>query len=977
MTNEANIDIRVDDTQVEQLTRSLNALGDETRNVASGFDSIQDQARQAQRAMRGAGSSGSGLGNVSRNASQSSNALRGLGRSASTAARGLAAAGAGVAAAGAAAAVAAVGIAAAVAAWEGLKIGVDQAKQALVAYVSQSAATQQQFNTLKEASSQLQLQLGRLVLEVLGGNEAFELLNELIEAGAQLIETFTSAIDDLDGGLSATSVFLDLARGSAALLLDTIIFLEGAFLKLSTAIRLIRDSDYGFEDRRQELNRINEMLDEQRRIVDQLRSGTLDLNRMSSRDPIRLAVEGGSGGSGGGRSIEDNTTAVQDNTDALNRIQALQEEYNEKFDRNAKEAAILLLTAQRTGLSKPETQSLLDSRFDPYTGRGEGARRMRGALIRRSQSMESLAESTKRILTIDADLEDAEAEMLRLKDEEIEIQRQSNEAAQRIASNRDQIARNTELMARPAPVIPPVPDPVGVLSSQIWGSALGFGAVAAPAGIVTHGGAATAGAHAAGALGRRFPSLAGPAGRFIAGMEGVAIGGAPAGGFFGTAGRVVGGAGRAIASGGGAVVGGAITGNLAAREYHRLELEREAAIERRAAALLQTEQMQVANSRAQLENQRLARETAELEVSSAANQAEQLGNMVSVTSRLTTLGIASDDALQQAEASATDFHDSLDEGSKAYQIDLDERRRLEQQYFDYIRASIKGTKEEAQLFLNAIAGTSSEEAFRNLAGAGAEPARDLARETLRGGPLEFTEAYPVRPQFNGFGRDRGTGFRGIGTEFESRAAFLEDVADAMTPMEQRWARINGGVETYIKNIEDMKRSTRDAFKTDGINAFEESFISFGAAVGNAIGGGFEKGLSSGEKAKIVLFDLLGSVLTALGTTAIAQGGIAAFGDTYSGGAPNPARAAGLIAAGTAAIAAGTAFSAKAGNIRASANTATDGTTPGSATTPGGGGTSGAVTNIIVENRFGSRFDAREVDRAAAASFERAAAAGQA
>jgi len=182
-------------------------------------------------------------------------------------------------------------------------------------------------------------------------------------------------------------------------------------------------------------------------------------------------------------------------------------------------------------------------------------------------------------------------------------------------------------------------------------------------------------------------------------------------------------------------------------------------------------------------------------------------------------------------------------------------------------------------------------------------------------------------------------------------------------------------DQVVKRVSEANQALRDVFKKEGINALTSSFEAFGVAIGNAIGGGFEDGLSAGDKAKIVLLELLGSILTSLGSAAIAQGTIFAFADPTTGGFPNPGRAAGLIAAGTAAIAVGTAFSAKAGDIRASA--AGGDTTTGPAATPGQRGGGDAITNIIVENRFGSRFDAREMDRAAATSFERAAAAGQA
>ena len=88
--------------------------------------------------------------------------------------------------------------------------------------------------------------------------------------------------------------------------------------------------------------------------------------------------------------------------------------------------------------------------------------------------------------------------------------------------------------------------------------------------------------------------------------------------------------------------------------------------------------------------------------------------------------------------------------------------------------------------------------------------------------------------------------------------------------------------------------------------------------------------------------------------------------------PNPARAAGLIAAGTAAVIAGSALSGVASNIQRSGA----GAGAGAAATPGTTGAAQSTTNVFIENRFGNRFDARELDRSANETFRRAAEAGQ-
>lgn len=254
---------------------------------------------------------------------------------------------------------------------------------------------------------------------------------------------------------------------------------------------------------------------------------------------------------------------------------------------------------------------------------------------------------------------------------------------------------------------------------------------------------------------------------------------------------------------------------------------------------------------------------------------------------------------------------------------------------------------------------------------------EAAREALKA-PTPFTIDTSVLT--TGIGRradrDRRSRLQEIGaTQFSSEAEALKALTSALTDQELAWARANGGVKAYLDTVARLKEETREAFKADAIDAFENTFVTLGSTIGTALGGGFDDSITGAERAKAVLFELLGSTLTALGSTAIAQGAIYAFGDPRVGGFANPVGAAGLIAAGTAAVAVGSAFSARAGAIQSSAGAGAPGVTP--ATTPGGGGASESTTNVFIENRFGNRFDAREVDRAAAESFAAAAAAGQA
>jgi len=237
------------------------------------------------------------------------------------------------------------------------------------------------------------------------------------------------------------------------------------------------------------------------------------------------------------------------------------------------------------------------------------------------------------------------------------------------------------------------------------------------------------------------------------------------------------------------------------------------------------------------------------------------------------------------------------------------------------------------------------------------------------------------PLTTGFGmradRDRRRGLQDVGnTVYESEKDAILAVTALLSDKQRAWADANGGVRAYIDSIAKLKEETREAFKADAIDAFEDTFVTLGSTIGTALGGGFDDSITGAERAKVVLFELLGSTLQALGSTAIAQGAIYAFGDPRIGGYANPVGAAGLIAAGTAAVAVGSAFSARAGAIQQGAGAgAGAGVTP--ATTPGAGGTAESTTNVFIQNRFGNRFDAREIDRAAAESFASAAAAGQA
>ena len=206
--------------------------------------------------------------------------------------------------------------------------------------------------------------------------------------------------------------------------------------------------------------------------------------------------------------------------------------------------------------------------------------------------------------------------------------------------------------------------------------------------------------------------------------------------------------------------------------------------------------------------------------------------------------------------------------------------------------------------------------------------------------------------------------------FNSAQEGIDAITAALSRQEQKWIATNGGLAAYIDQVVASKEATREAFKTDAIDGFTSSIESIGSFLGQTLAQSFDDGLTGAERAKALLAGILGDFLTTIGSTAIAQGAIVAFGDPALGGLPNPGRAAGLIAAGTAAVIAGSALTGVASNIQRS------GQGTAAAATPGATSSAQSTTNVFIENRFGNRFDARELDRSANETFSRAAQAGQ-
>jgi hypothetical protein len=221
------------------------------------------------------------------------------------------------------------------------------------------------------------------------------------------------------------------------------------------------------------------------------------------------------------------------------------------------------------------------------------------------------------------------------------------------------------------------------------------------------------------------------------------------------------------------------------------------------------------------------------------------------------------------------------------------------------------------------------------------------------------------------------------SEFRDSMA-IDPVIDDMDELKDRFdelprrirnaaAEANMSFSQIVKTVVDANEAMKEAFKDSATAGLENSFNQLGQLIGDSLAFGLDEGESAAERAKKIAGKIAGVFLQTIGATAIAQGMIAFAGDPETGGFSNPAKGAALIAAGTAAIALGGALSGMGskGGVKKP--------TGGPATTTGGGGGGAAETStqIFIENRFGNRFDAREIDRAAADSFARAAAAGQA
>ena len=986
MTNEANIQIQVDDKDVTGLVGSLNNLREASAGAAGGMQQLGQASSAASRQVAAADRQVSNLGRQSGNASrgtrEATTNLSNMGRAANTSARALALNGTKLAAAGAAAGLAAGAVVAAVAAWEGLKIATQASAAALTAYVTQSEATRQQLTQLQEASKQLQLQFGKLVFDVLGGNEAFELLNEIVETAAQLIDAFRDTLDDLGGNLSLTEVFLDGARFTAALLLDVFVTLEGAALKLGTALRFVFDRDYTNAQRVRELGQINDLLDTQRNIIDQIRAGRVDLARRSERDPIRIAFEASGAGGGGGGGGAASTAAVVAET--LDQIGFNRQEVEAQLQENRNEAVVYfkeILGGIIPQFSNFE-QNAIDAVFRAYGP--EAAQQIAAAMAqelygRTDRGSRPAASFPRAVSTIVRDIgrqselpgliEVGETEIERLREQlaatRAEEARRAAQAEEAAANARNaQIeataaanqARLQAAQARAAALateesIPAVIATMPSLGEQIargliTGAAAGlgiqqvssFGSMGVSRGIERLGGSRAAAT-------RVGQALRAPMSGFLRATGG--------GRFFTTVGglRM-----NPVFMGSTAAIGGAIGGYRAASGPDPTEVANnmlfEAMATRQAAmgpvGVLEQQAEQNA-AVATYARERAVREEAAAAAARRSGQetASQLQNEIELQeARLMLLNV------------------ELEGGP------LLMRERINTAY-ELGAMALKDLNEE-QARQNELL---TEQAAIGVGGGVVAAARGVAESR------EF--GIDTRGLRTGLGQRVGRRRRGDlqaldDQQFGSQAEAVDAATAALTRQERAWIRVNGNLMTYQKAVEDSKTLTREAFKADGIEAYEQSLFAVGAALGNAIGGGFDEGLSRAEKSKKVLFELLGSILVALGSTAIAQSAIVAFGDPASGGLPRPGKAIALAAAGVAAVTAGTAFGAAAGNIGNTPATAGDDSlTPSLGSGGGIAGTAGQTTQIFVENRFGSRYDAREIDRAAAASFARAAATGQA
>jgi hypothetical protein len=926
---DARINIIADDNQVDALVQSMNNLQESLQSVIQSMNQTQTEARQTGNAVQGASrQTQAASNNIRQSANEGSTALAGMGSSAIRASGGLR----GIAAASAAAAGPLV---AAVLSVEALKGALTGTVTAITAYLEKSPQFTAQLNQLKQAGSDLQTSFGGFAFELAGGTDLLETLIDVAETGVDIFESLSEQVSGAGEAFTFSGLAIDIFRRSVAAVYSLIVAASTATATLANTLQLLTDLDFSrFQERQREIGRT---FREQSLEVYRLAEGLNEVRRTGDAGAIDINFNTVSGGSGGGGSVEEQ---IVEST--VQSVDALIEANRAKLDetvaaiRDLYESGILGITP-----TKAELESLLGRVADAYL-------KQYGIISDRRETARGVVEqSLQEAMGIDPQVAQLREDLINSIRAESAARRGATAAEAQIAQNRAAIARNQATLGTPLPVVPEI----GTLAPGLFVGAAAGGA--GTAGVMTGtnivGNAAfnaalrTTIAEQVGILGLR--GAIGPIARgMVQGAAGNLL--TPLGGF-GIAAGAAGGAAQAYSS-----------------EVDRLN---EAQNEQYAAMV---RQQQAGALRGQLLNRNLELASAgtRLLTDATEEQARAAANSVGIVARLTATETRANELRTASEQGVRDYAQANADAGKLYLQELANRRSADREYFDFIQRSIQGTKEETIAFASAIAESDLEDSFRALgrwSSIGPQNATDLA---LAAGVQTTNLSFGFQPSLDLDGIRR---FRDLSDSFPSVALHLKAINDQLTENERKWALANGGVGAYIKAIEDSKERTQDAFKTDAIDGFTSSIENIGSFLGQTLAQSFDDGLDGAERAKALLAGMLGDFLTTIGSTAIAQGAIIAFGDPAAGGLPNPARAAGLIAAGTAAVIAGSALSGVASNIQRSGQGA-----GAAAATPGATSSAQSTTNVFIENRFGNRFDARELDRSANETFSRAAQAGQ-
>jgi len=928
---DASINIIADDNQVEGLVQAMNNLQESLQSVIQSMNQTQTEARQTGNAVQGAASQTRTASNtIAQGASSSSNALNGMGRSGIVAAGGLRSfAAAGAALAGP--------LAAAVISVEALKKGFELTVQAIGAYLQSSPQMLAQLNQLKQAGSDLQVAFGEFAFELAGGTDLLETLIDIAETGVDIFDSLADQVNGAGEAFTFSGLAIDIFRRSVAAVYSLIVAASSATATLANSLQLLADLDFSrFQERQREIGRT---FREQSLEVYRLAEGLNEVRRTGDAGPIDINLRTVSGGSGGAGSVEEQIVES-----SLASIDAMIESNRAKLDETV--AAIRDLYKRGViGVSstKDEQNSLLDLFLSQQSERS-----MAIAASRRFQSGEAIIDNLKEASILDPQVTQLRQDLINSINAETEARRGATAAEAQIAQNRAAIARNQAILGTPLPGI----SQVSPLGGGLQGAVAGGGTIAGLQGGTTflRVGRTILNGLMENAAARAMPGIYSQMGGSLMRLTAASARGA-IGGPIGIA-----------ATAAGAGIGYSYD---YMRDVDRLNEEQNEQF----AAMVRQQEAAGARGRLLNRNLELASAGTRLLTDATEEQARAAANSVGIVARLTTTETRANELRTMSEQSVRDYAQANAEAGKVYLQELANRQSADREYYDFIQRSIQGTKEETIAFASAIAESDLEDSFRAMAGGaiGPQNATDLA---LAAGVQTTNLSLGFDP---GIDLDGIRRFRDLSDQsFPSVALHLKAINEQLTENERKWALANGGVGAYIKAIEDSKERTRDAFKTDAIDGFTSSIEGIGSFLGQTLAQSFDDGLTGAERAKAFLAGMLGDFLQTIGSTAIAQGAIIAFGDPATGGLPNPARAAGLIAAGTAAVIAGSALSGVASNIQRNAQ----GTPGAAAATPGATSSAQSTTNVFIQNRFGNRFDARELDRSANETFSRAAQAGQ-